>query len=586
MRKPIVLLLLGFLASAAYGQNTPDIQPADTGLPKNVVPRNYLIYLEPNPETRVTEGVEAIGIEVLTSTNRIVLNSLETQITMAKIEGGGRQEQLIPRLNANEQAVWFELKSVLPAGNYTLTIKFQSKINEQPLGLFIQDGEDERAGARDHVLATAQQTSSSSRIFPCWDEPSFPATFQLSLLTGKQNTTISNTPLQLEQALGPNQKIVVFEKTPSMATDMVSLVCGVFESLDDEVAGVKLRILTVPGKRALGSFAMGIAKQLLPYFEEYCAIPFPLLNFDQVAIPSGADDGGGISSGIICDESALLCDAQTSCESTRQKVFLSIAKKLASKWCGDAPVTLRSDLWLSEGLASWMARKATDHFYPQWKIWLHAAVDKEAAMACDAGDMAQAIQPRSPAEGKAGKASNVLLEQKLWLLLRMLENFSGEGSFREGLRGYLAAPKTAETTTGDELWASLERATGKSIKKMMVAWTEQPGFPLIKVTTQCLNGNRVISLEQVPFAIAERGERSLAWSVPVGIRTTAKSSEVKYALLDKLTNNFDLPGCSGVLQANAGNAGYFRVLYEPALFNDLRKKIETLPESDRINLST
>src|SRR6185437_15280104 len=135
-------------------------------------------------------------------------------------------------------------------------------------------------------------------------------------------------------------------------------------------------------------------------------------------------------------------------------------------------------------------------------------------------------------------------------------------------------------------WASLERVTGKPIKKIVIGWINQPGFPLIKTTTQCVNGNRVISLDQVPFVLAPRDDAPAEWTVPVGIRSAAKSNEVKYALLDKLSKNFDLTGCSGVIQANAGNVGYYRVLYEPALFNDLQKNVETLSESDRLNLVT
>ena len=76
MRKPIALLLFGFVATTSHAENAPSIQSTPAGLPKDVVPQSYLIHLEPNIETRVTEGVESIEIEVLKPTNRIVLNAL------------------------------------------------------------------------------------------------------------------------------------------------------------------------------------------------------------------------------------------------------------------------------------------------------------------------------------------------------------------------------------------------------------------------------------------------------------------------------------------------------------------------------
>jgi hypothetical protein len=55
MRKPIALLLIGFAATASHAENKLLTTPGK--LPKNVVPRSYLIHLEPNIETLVTDGL-------------------------------------------------------------------------------------------------------------------------------------------------------------------------------------------------------------------------------------------------------------------------------------------------------------------------------------------------------------------------------------------------------------------------------------------------------------------------------------------------------------------------------------------------
>jgi aminopeptidase N len=246
-------------------------------------------------------------------------------------------------------------------------------------------------------------------------------------------------------------------------------------------------------------------------------------------------------------------------------------------------ITSRNDLWLTEGFASWMAKNAADHFNPQWKIWLHSAAMKEATMGSDAGATTQAIQVHGIGDEQIRNASDWMTSQKPWLLLRMLENFLGQGPFRDGVRAYLATHLGSDGTSED-FWSTLGHVSGKPIKEIMVGWTQQSGFPLIRIATQCVNGNRVISLEQVPFVLARQGESGRQWSVPVGIRSG--SNGIKYALLDKLSNNFDLAGCSGVIEANAANTGYFRVLYEPSIFNDLQKEIEKLPEGDRLNLVT
>jgi aminopeptidase N len=584
MRKPLALFLFGFIAANSQAGNTPSPQPTSTDLTKDIVPRSYFIHLEPNIETRVTDGVESIEIEVLKSTSQIVLNAAETEIDRATLEIGDRLEELVPQFDANQQTVSFNLRDVLLPGKYALSIKFQSRIIEQPPGLVVQAYE--RAfGTPEYILAIAPATTGQRRIFPCWDGPEFLATFQFSIKTGTQDRVISNSPVLVEQPLGPQQKIVVLEKTPTLASRMLYLMSGKIEWLDDAAAGIKLRIVTTSGKKALGKYALEVTKQLLPYFTDYFAMPFPLANLDQVAFPSETGEAAENWNGFFYDEDALLVGSETSYESTKRRIFLKIAQKMTRQWWGNlAPMNARNHFWQNEAVASWMARKAADHFNPQWKFFLQTAIEKEAAMGLDAEETTHAVQSRLTGEDLSGNRSDAITSQKPWLLLRMLEKFLGEDPFRDGVRAYLAEPSGADTTS-DDLWASLEHVTGKPVKKIVAGWTEQPGFPLIKITAQCLNGNRVISLEQVPFVLGSRGEAVLQWNIPVGIRT-GSTNEVKYALLDKLTNNFDLAGCSGTIQTNAGNVGYYRVLYEPALFNDLQKNVEKLPESDRVNLVT
>jgi len=349
----------------------------------------------------------------------------------------------------------------------------------------------------------------------------------------------------VEQPFGPDQKIVVFEKTPPIASDTLFLACGQLDCLEEQVAGVSLRIVTTSGKKAWGKYAMEVTKKLLPYFDSYFSAPFPFPKLDQIAFP--CDTGGAAENwgAIAYDEEALLSDPESSHESTRQRIFFAIADKIARQWYGDfVPLTSPDAFWLNEGFASWVARKAADHFNPQWRTWLHATVEKEAAMSFDAGETTHAIQPPLTGPEQTAHVPDLITGQKPWLLLRMLETFVGEDLFRDGIRAFLAAHQGADTT-GEDFWASLERVTGKPIKKVVVGWINQPGFPLIKMTTQCVNGNRVISLDQVPFVLGPRGDAPAEWTVPVGIRSAVKSNEVKYALLDKLSKTSTLRVAAG-----------------------------------------
>jgi aminopeptidase N len=584
MRKPVALLLIGFAATASHAENKFNFSTTPGKLPKDIVPRSYLIHLEPNPETLVTDGFESIEIEVLKPAGRIVLNALATEIAAANIQIGDHKQELTPEFNADQQTVSFELNETLNLGRYTLSLKFQSRIGEQPPGLFIRHHDSKGSP---QLLVSALGPVDARRVFPCWDEPAFKAIFQFSVKTANENTVVSNMPVFVEMPFGVDQKIVVFEKTPPMASYLALVACGKFEWLEDKVAGIKLRIMTTTGKKEFAGYALEATKKLLTYYNDYFAVPYPLPKLDQIVLPSGFDGTAGNWGGITYGEDTVLFDPETNSESTKQRIFLAIAREIAHQWFGDL-VTMAwwDDLWLSEGFASWMELKATDHLNPEWKVWLHTANRKERAMAFDARKISHPIRQPVANEDQARGAFDVITDQKAAFFLRMLENFVGEQPFQRGIRAYLTAHQCSNATTED-FWESLEFGTGKPTKQIASAWTEESGFPLIKVTTQCVGANRVISLEQVPFIMfAGQDSQPTQWTVPVGVRSTPDPKEIKYALLEKLSKNFDYPGCDGALQANAGNLGFFRVLYEPALFSDLRKNVERLPESDRVNLVT
>src|ERR1700736_5349418 len=272
MRKSIALLLLGFIPTLSHAEN--QVQTIPNRLPKDIIPRSYLIHLEPNAEQLITNGAESIEIEVLNPTNRIVLNAIEIDVSAARIAHGETQEELIPKFDSARQTVLFGTREVLGPGKYTLSFKFQSRILEVPHGLFVQPYET--PGSKEYVLATCMEPTNARRVFPCWDEPAFRAAYQLSVRTSKENTAISNSSIFAEQTLGPDEKIVVFQPSPPTSSYQLVLACGRFEWLEDEVNGTKLRILTTAGNKEFGRFAMEVTKQVLPFLSDYCGLPYAL----------------------------------------------------------------------------------------------------------------------------------------------------------------------------------------------------------------------------------------------------------------------------------------------------------------------
>ncbi|HXD01260.1 MAG TPA: M1 family metallopeptidase, partial [Verrucomicrobiae bacterium] len=265
-------------------------------------------------------------------------------------------------------------------------------------------------------------------------------------------------------------------------------------------------------------------------------------------------------------------------------VFGVVAHEMAHQWFGDL-VTMAwwDNLWLNEGFASWMAAKVSDALNPEWQVSLNAGGTKSGVMNVDAWRTTHPIQQPVTNESQANDAFDNITYDKGQSFLRMLENYLGENAFRKGIRQYLAEHEFSNTTTAD-LWNALGAASGKPVKQMAAGWTEQPGFPVVTVSTACVNGRQVVTLEQKRFTVQYPDAAPLQWTIPVALMDLAHPNAPAFAMLNGEKTSVPFGGCNSVIKANAGDAGYYVTLYEPALFAKLRQGITNLPAADRLNL--
>ncbi|MDB6112142.1 MAG: pepN [Pedosphaera sp.] len=575
----LLFLTATALTTAAESSFSPASTPGQ--LPKSVVPLHYAIHLQPDLEKFTTRGSVVVEIKVLKPVKEIVLNALELEITKATLVAHGNIE-LKPILNPSKQTLSLQLPAEIGPGNYKLALEFTGRIGEQAQGLFYV--KYAAPSGKKIMLSTQMEATDARRMFPCWDEPVFRATFELSVVVPQEHPTVSNMPIERETRLADGLKEVVFARTPPMASYLVVLVSGELEELKGQAEGVQIRIITTEGKREQGRYALEATQKLLTYYNQYFGIKYPLPKLDQIAIPGGFNGAMENWGGITYNESVLLFNPETSSQETKQEIFVTIAHEMAHQWFGDL-VTMAwwDNLWLNEGFASWMEVKATDHFNPDWEMWLNAAKDKSTVMRADARSTTHPIQTPVENESQANDAFDSITYQKGQAFLRMLESYLGEKQFRQGIHTYLSAHRYSNTTTAD-LWQALEKTSGKPIKALSAEWTEQPGLPVVRVKTDCLDGRQIVSLEQERFTVQNPTARPLQWKIPIALMDTAHPGSVSYMLLKGKSTSVRFRDCEAVIKANAGDVGYYRVSYEPALFHKLQTGFNQLPAADRLNL--
>ena len=387
-------------------------------LPKEVVPQEYAIRIVPDVKKLAFTGSENITIKVRRPVRQLVLNSADIKITRATLN-----EKAIPasalKLDPKEETLTITLADQLGAGDHQLSLDFTGKINQQGQGLFYvryqtqelapeseeekekerereekrekdrgkgekqTDKEREKEKEEEHepkiifvkkiMLGTQFEATDARRFFPCWDEPSFRARFQLTVIVPENFIAISNMPVEKETKVAGGKEIR-FATTPPMASYLNVFCAGELETLTAKTKGVDHGVVTTAGKIVWGRYALDSSQQILTYYNDYFGVPYPLPKLDHIAIPGGF--GGAMENwgGITYYESRLLFDPGNSSAETKQNIYEVIAHETAHMWFGDL-VTMAwwDNLWLNEGFASWMGTKCTAKFNPEWEVWLRKA---------------------------------------------------------------------------------------------------------------------------------------------------------------------------------------------------------------------
>ncbi|XP_020286136.1 puromycin-sensitive aminopeptidase isoform X2 [Pseudomyrmex gracilis] len=562
-------------------------------LPLFVRPYHYEITLTPNLKAFTFDGTENVHLNVESSTGIIVLNSLEIDIKSAVFHGN--DGKTIPakkiELSASEETAMLVFPEALPLGKSGyLNIEFVGEINDKMKGFY----RSKYSRQNGNCIVTYLCPTSARRFFPCWDDPTYKATFDIHLRLPSQMSLVglSNMPVKNKVTNG-NYETLTFERTPIMSTYLVAVVVGDFDYIEDTSSdGVLVRVYVPKGKKEQGQFALEVATKVLPYYKTYFGIAYPLPKIDLIAIAdfsSGAMENWGL---VTYRETCLLVDPQNTSAVRKQWIALIVAHELAHQWFGNL-VTMEwwTHLWLNEGYASFVEFLCVAHLFPEYDIWTQFVTDTHIrALELDA------LKNSHPIEVPVGHPSEIdeifddISYHKGASVIRMLHAYIGDDDFRKGMNLYLKKHSYANAETED-LWAALEEASNKAVRKVMSSWTKRQGFPVVKVDHRHENNVRILSLSQERF-LADGSvdtEADDAWLIPISISSSKDPSKAVYdGILDAKTKEFvieDIPE-GAWLKINPGTIGFYRTRYSQSALSLLLPGIKdhTLPPLDRLGL--
>jgi aminopeptidase N len=566
---PLFLLILAVIAAPVFAGTAGSERIV---LPDTVTPTHYDLEVRPDAPSATFTAAVRIAVTVHRATPDIELNA--DGLTFSSVRVSGTVGAPAVSFDTRLQTATLHFPTAVTAGHHLLWIRYSGRINASGAGLFLVDYGGPHG--RKRALYTQFENYYARQFFPCWDEPNRKATIALTVIAPQAAMAVSNMPaaqvVRLRGALARTR----FQTTPRMSTYLLFLGVGDFQRITRRVRGIEVGVVFKRGDAARARFALETAAQLLPYYEDYFGIRYPLPKLDVISGPGRSQEFGAMENwgAIFGFDHYFLLDPQAATPADALRTYSYIAHEMAHQWVGDL-VTMDwwNDLWLNEGFAEWMQYKATDHFHPEWDAWLLGLVEREDALQQDSRTGTHPVIAPVADVVQADNEFDSITYAKGMFVVRMLEQYMGENAFRTGVRRYLRAHAYRNAVTED-LWHELDRAGTVPISGIAHEFTLQPGVPLIRVTAAA-----GLHLEQGRFA-TDGSAMPTQWQVPVVVRSREGAA---WQGLVSAAAPADLPGIAAAgAVVNAGQTGYFRTLYAPDLIGPLSARFGSLPPVDQL----
>ena len=524
----------------------------------------YKLIIDMNYQEGSYNGVVVASLKDVKKFEKIIFNSVELDIKQIKINNAPvnykqdvEKEELIIDNDGSE-------------GELELIIEYNGKASNNLTGFYKAKYSDK------FMLSTQFEAIGARRMFPCIDNPSYKAKFQLIVTIEKPYEVISNTLPETVEELESKRRFI-FKETPKMSTYLLYVGMGIFDKLEDRLGNILLRAIVPEGRGIEKSrIALDYEKQFLEYYQKYFEIPYPLQKEDVIGVPEfamGAMENWGA---ITFREIVFMNDNSTSTQ-VKRRIAEVMAHELAHQWFGNL-VTMKwwNDLWLNESAATFISYKAVDKLFPEWN-YMNDFIIMEMRNAF----VTDSLINTHPIEVKIenAKAIDQIFDEisygKGASILRMVDAYIGEENFRKGLTSYLTKYSYGNAE-GTDFWKELDQISNQPVSRIISAWIKKAGYPVVYVTYK----NKTLILKQQRFLLNKDNVNDL-WPIPLTIYI---NGEVKKILMDKEQIELPLDMEPEIIKANYMQTGFYRVHYDKILFAQIIKGIKELSPYDRFGI--
>lgn len=312
---------------------------------------------------------------------------------------------------------------------------------------------------------------------PCLDHPSAKATVNFKVTAPARDTVIANGKFILTRDNPDKTRTWTYTESKPISPYCMIIAVGEYAQSQPQIVTQPPLTYYVPlTDKDYAIRGFNSAPQTLQFFSEKIA-PFP---YEKLALIVGATRYGGMenSSAIVFSGTTFSTplDSQPLSRTfnVRRGLVQVIAHEIAHQWFGDSvAIKTWSDLWLSEGFATYFAALFVERFDGQEAFREYM---RGAARTYFAYEQSHRTPIHDTETEDLMKLLNANSYQKGAWVLHMLRGMMGDDKFFKSIRAFYLkhAQKTAST---EDLRAALERESGMNLKEFFARWVYGSGHP-------------------------------------------------------------------------------------------------------------
>ncbi|CAD6194528.1 unnamed protein product [Caenorhabditis auriculariae] len=497
-------------------------------LPTFAKPIHYDVQLAPDLQQFKFDGKVSIDVEILEDTDVLKVHAQTLAINGASVKIESKvYDNLSTTYDEKLNILTVKLPAILKPQKVVLDFKFVGELNDKMRGFYRSCYKD--ASGNEKFLASTQFESTYARFaFPCWDEPVYKATFDVTLEVAPGLTALSNmNVVSTTPSSSGKTEIVKVRHEPQN------------ELLSCRFCRWRARVHQYQDEKRHGDARLHSSRER----RNKAASVWIFRPRPSTGTTNGAMENWGL---VTYREVALLVDPAVTSTRQKSRVALVVAHELAHLWFGNL-VTMRCTCFVGANC-------------PEFKIWLHFVHDELASgMELDALRNSHPIEVEIDNPNELDEIYDSITYAKSNSVNRMLCYYLSEPVFQKGLRLYLKKFSYSNAVTQD-LWSALSDASGQNVNELMSGWTKQMGFPVVKVSQKKEGDKRILTLEQRRF-ISDGGDDSAnsLWQVPITVSVQSAPEDVKARfVLKERKQDFVVEGVADAdwVKLNVGTTGF------------------------------